>query len=108
MIMKSGVCFPSSISDKHLVEQFKEFTANCVRTDHNIVPPYETSMCPSEFTRFEPLSYSEVLDLINSLTIKGCNLDPLPATIMKKCLPISATVSHNRDSESFSLNRLGT
>ena len=51
---------------------------------HNIVPPFETTI---ELICFEPLSI-QVLDLVNSSAINSCNLDPLPAPIMKNCLPI--------------------
>ena len=41
--------------------------------------------CTSCFREFTIVTDEDVLGLIRGLTIKACELDPLPASIMRKC-----------------------
>ena len=89
--------FPSCSSDKLLVEQFNEFFTqkilairNSLMADANQlnIALYEPVFSNCELTCFEPVSTNHVCDLISSSKIKCCALDPLPASLMTKCLPI--------------------
>ena len=94
---KSDARFPSCCSDKLLAEQFNEFFIQKILAIRNSLMAGSdqlnvalsgsiTSNC--ELTCFEPVSTNHVRDLICSSKIKCCALDPLPATLMTKCLPI--------------------
>ena len=41
--------------------------------------------CRSCMSTFEPLGDTQMLDLIRGNKIKSCALDPLPASLMRKC-----------------------
>ena len=57
---------------------------------------YEESIhCSTRLSSFEPLDDNGILDLIKKSTIKSCSLDPLPATIMRKCYPILVPILKN-------------
>ena len=43
------------------------------------------SECTSCFSEFTMVTDEDVLGLIRGSTIKACALDPLPASIMRKC-----------------------
>ena len=45
-----------------------------------------------EFLFFQPVTQDQVSKLINSSTIKSCDLDPIPAVMLKKCWPVIAPV----------------
>ena len=96
-IVKPEAHFPSCSSDKLLVEQFNEFFTqkilairNSLMADANQlnIALYEPVFSNCELTCFEPVSTNHVCDLISSSKIKCCALDPLPASLMTKCLPI--------------------
>ena len=108
---KSKPYFPSSSSDKLLVEQFNEFffqkilaIRNSLRADsHQLnVALSESVTRSSELTCFDPVSTNHVRDLICSSKINCGALDPLPATLMTKCLPILLPVITNIVNLSFS------
>ena len=37
---------------------------------------------------FRPVSMSYILELLSKLTIKSCPLDPVPASVLKQCIPV--------------------
>ena len=55
---------------------------NTLDVDINVVK----SSCASKFRKFEPLSLAGLKAIIESIPSKTCDLDPLPTSILKKCI----------------------
>ena len=87
--------YPSSSDDSNLANSFADFFASKIEriqqellvnkiANGNALPVINTT-CLSTFNAFESLSDDDVLKLICGSAMKSCPLDPLPASIMKKC-----------------------
>ena len=51
--------------------------------------PSENSaiLCPCELVTFQRVSTEYMANLIKSIKVETCALDPLPASVLTKCLP---------------------
>ena len=86
--------YPSANSDQELANAFADFfSAKIVRIHDELLVrkeqlgerTMEDSECTSSFNEFTMVRDEDVLGLIRGSTIKACALDPLPASIMRKC-----------------------
>ena len=97
--------YPSANSDQELVNAFADFlSAKIVRIRDELLDrkeklgerTMEDFECTSCFSEFTMVTDEDVSGLIRGLAIKACALDPLPASIMRKCysslIPIFSTV----------------
>ena len=85
---------PQSDSDEALAEQFSEFFSTKIMEIHEQFPSkvtepfsYETVSNTNVYlTHFEPTSELEVRNIICKSPCKSCELEPLPASLVKKCV----------------------
>ena len=86
--------YPSANSYQELANAFADFfSAKIVRIRDDLLVRkeqlgeriMEDSECTSCFSEFTMVTDEDVLGLIRGSTIKACALDPLPASIMRKC-----------------------
>ena len=86
--------YPSANSDQELANAFADFfSAKIVRIRDELLVrkeqlgerTMEDFECTSCFSEFTMVTDEDVLGLIRGSTIKACALDPLPASIMRKC-----------------------
>ena len=64
---------------------------NTLDVDINVVK----SSCASKFRKFEPLSLAGLKAIIESMPTKTCDLDPLPTSILKKCIDLLLPAIHH-------------
>ena len=64
---------------------------NTLDVDINVVQ----SSCASKFRKFEPLSLAGLKAIIESMPSKTCDLDPLPTSILKKCIDLLLPAIHH-------------
>ena len=91
--------FSTSSSDLELAESFKNFFADKIETIHAAViaetPFPSLGICsddtPHKFTHFQPVSPKKMLELISS-KVKSCDLDPVPAPVLKPCLSLLTSI----------------
>lgn len=89
--------YPSCVSDEVLANRFISFfleKINIIRSsivgdsDADIPCPLsDVVICTCDFLCFQPVTQDQVSKLIISSTIKSCDLDPIPAAMLKKCWP---------------------
>ncbi|XP_068675358.1 uncharacterized protein [Montipora foliosa] len=98
--------YPSADNDQQLANDFADFfTAKIERIREELAfrksglvhfPGLIKPACLSRLSEFDLVTDDDVLKLIRGSTIKACNLDPLPATIMRSCysalVPVFKTV----------------
>ena len=83
-----------------IAEKFKSFSIDKIRRIHNSLPVHSTgfsndlyldnsaTQCwPCEFATFQRVSTDLIANFIKSSRVKTCALDPLPASVLTKCLP---------------------
>ena len=89
--------YPAAKNDEDLADIFAEFfvtkierirhTLLTTKDAHNsqdgLLETFDT--CGSTFSIFNPLTDDDVLGLVCRSVIKSCSLDPIPASIMRKC-----------------------
>ena len=86
---------PSTIDSKSLPHIFATFFSNKVLKLHsalkshftNTSPHTEPSHVPPNLTFFSPVTREEILKLISQSSNTFCDLDPIPTSILKQCLP---------------------
>ena len=92
---KSERRYPTASSADEFANQFADFFHNKVASIRNdlsvecssVINPYpETPACNVELTEFQDTTESAVSSLINSSSLKSCDLDPFPATVLKGCI----------------------
>jgi len=85
---------PNNIDPSDLPQAFSDFFDNKIQIIREHLN--NTSFQPTEpslpftgvpFTDFKPLTLSELKELLKSITIKTCDLDPLPTKLYSDCLP---------------------
>ena len=88
---------PTATSADELANQFADFFHNkiaAIRNDLSVgCPtknpyPTETSAYNVELTEFRATTERTVNTLINNLSLKSCDLDPFPASVLRGCLDI--------------------
>ena len=62
------------------------------------------SSCASKFKKFEPLSLDSLKAIIESMPSKTCDFDPLPTSILKKCIDLALPAIHHIVNLSLSLS----
>ena len=72
---------------------------NALDVDINVVK----SSCASKFRKFEPLYLAGLKAIIKSMPSKTCALDPLPTSILKKCIDLLLPAIHHIVNLSLSL-----
>ena len=72
---------------------------NTLDVDINVIK----SSCASKFRKFEPLSLAGLKAIIESMPSKTCDLDPLPTSILKKCIDLLLPAIHHIVNLSLSL-----
>ena len=98
---KPTVRYPSITPDTALAEKLKSFFVDKIRLIRDSLPVpsagilnnlsfdnYGAQSCPCEFTTFQRVSTDDIDNFIKSSRVKTCALDPLPAPVLTKCLPI--------------------
>ena len=91
---KSVPRYPSSSSDSALAESFINFFADKIKIIRDSFPNVEyngtagddTMHHNCEFSSFQPVTIDDLSTCINTMKLKSCKLDPLPASILKHCL----------------------
>ena len=122
---KSIVHYPSVGSDMAVAEKFKSFFIDKIRRIRDSLPLHSTGFLndlyldnsgtqslPCEFATFQHVSTDLIANFIKSSRVKTCALDPLPTSVLTKCLPrllpvITDIVSCSLD-EAFIPNLLKT
>ena len=97
---KSIVRYPSVGSNMAMAEKFKPFFIDKIRRMRDSLPVHSTgfpnvpyldnsaTQFPScEFATFQRVSTDFIANFIKSSRVKTCALDPLPASVVAKCLP---------------------
>ena len=78
---------PEAISDEQLASEFANFFLGKIQKIRDKLenqPKYQpTEENTEKMSHFEPVSEQEVKRIINSMASKSCELDPLPAKILK-------------------------
>ena len=85
--------YPSTSSDSVLAEQFNSSFANKIRlikeslpacspNTSNLPPENSATLCPCELVIFQRVSTEYIANLIRSIKVKTCALDPLPASVL--------------------------
>ena len=97
---KPIVLYPSVGSDMAIAEKFKSFFIEKIRRIRDSLPVHNTGFMndlyldnsatqswPCEFVTFQHVSTDLIANFIESSRVKTCALDPLPASVLTKCLP---------------------
>ena len=92
--MNSSRVLPDYTSPKELANRFVSFFHDkikmiCEKLDNVSTPPLTITLpesCKSSFTDFKQVSEDTVCKVINESASKCCQLDPIPAWLVKKCL----------------------
>ena len=97
---KPIVLYPSVGLDMAIAEKFKSFFIDKIRRIRDSLPVHSTgfpnvpyldnsaTQFPScEFATFQRVSTDFIANFIKSSRVKTCALDPLPASVVAKCLP---------------------
>ena len=87
---------PSSIDFKSLPSMFAHFFSNKVLKLHSTIkshststsPHFQPSHTPPNLMLFTPVSREELSKLIAMSPNTFCDLDPIPTSILKQCLPV--------------------
>lgn len=89
--------YPTVTSKDQLVNNFAVFfsekiskmrCALSVNSDLVVNPLPDVSRCQTEFSEFRCMNSDDVSKILVSASLKTCDLDPLPSTLMKGCLDI--------------------
>ena len=82
---------PESNLDEELAEQFAEFFLSKVLKIRDSLKHYPKYVVTDKnwpkLDTFRDLNEEEVLSIIMSMPVKHCDLDPIPATVMRKLIP---------------------
>ena len=82
---------PESNSDEKLAEEFAEFFLSKVLKIRDSIKHYPkyvvTDKNQPKLNTFRDLNEEEVLSIVMSMPVKHCDLDPIPATVMRKLIP---------------------
>jgi len=85
---------PNNIDPCKLPQAFSEYFHNKIKAIRDKLDniPYQRSDTPpaftgTPFTHFKPLTLSELEKVIKEITLKTCDLDPLPTQLYSDCLP---------------------
>ena len=70
---------------KQIYSDLSNQTCNTLDIDTNVV---KSSCSAFKYRKFEPLSLAGLKAIIESLPSKTCDLDPLPTSILKKCIDL--------------------
>jgi len=93
---------PTNIPTSSIAQSFAQFfgikvaklQANIPSTNMSPYLPVPT-MVPTELESFQPTTVEEISKIIKHLPDKQCDLDPLPTSLLKKCLHVLApTITH--------------
>ena len=86
-------CFNAKIEQIYKDMSLSSHNCNTLDDDINVVK----ASCASKFRKFEPLSLAGSKAIIEFMPSKSCDLDPLPTSILKKCidlLPLLPAIHH--------------
>jgi hypothetical protein len=86
---------PSTIDSKSLPDMSAFSFSNKVLKLHlalksystNTSPRTEPNLVPTHLTFFNPVTREEISKLISQSTNTFCDLDPIPTSLLKQCLP---------------------
>ena len=77
--------------NKFIVTCRTKIVYNALDIEINVVK----SSCASKFRKFEPLSKAGLKVIIESMPPKTCDLDPVPTSILKKCINLLLPAIHH-------------
>ena len=84
---------PDHESTKDLANDFNNFFAEKIekirqnfKTTNNF-DQYDTEFDGNKLDSFRPLSEADVIKMVHNSSNKSCELDPIPTSLLKKCLP---------------------
>jgi exonuclease III len=86
---------PSTIDSKSLPHMFANFFSNKVLKLHSALkshftttsPHMQPSLVPTSLTSFSPVTDEEIFKIISLSSNSFCDLDPIPTSILKQCIP---------------------
>ena len=85
----------SSADPAVTAQSFSSFFSDKIIRLQSAVPPTASSphtpdpqSAPATFSSFTPATVDEITQLIKSSPDKQCDLDPIPTSLLKKCLPV--------------------
>ena len=99
---RQGPSLPVNISASSIAQSFAKFFDDKIVKLRASIPsahvsphsPAPTAVPPS-FDSFRAASVTEISNIIRRLPDKQCDLDPLPMSLLKKCLPVLAPTITN-------------
>ena len=92
---------PSTFDSDDLPNVFSDYFAEKIRTIRNNFPPPNPTACPdtsfagNPLLTFESVTDEFVLKIINSASVKSCELDPIPTTLLYENLDIFLPTTTN-------------
>jgi len=90
-----------TVDFKSLPSMFTNFFSNKVVKLHSTIKSHSTNTyfqlrhIPPNLTVFTPVSREELFKLISQSSNTFCDLDPIPTSILKQCLPILLPTIYN-------------
>ena len=97
-------CLPTSKESSVIAEEMKEFFKSKVENIYSEIDSNETPKIPFQATtadfqgkpwhNFNSISEEELISIISDLNKKECELDPIPVTLLFKCLPELIKILH--------------
>jgi hypothetical protein len=92
----------SSADPAETAQSFSSFFSDKIIRLQSAIPPTASSphtpdppCAPATFSSFTPATVDEIMRLIRSAPDKQCDLDPIPTSLLKKCLPVLAPTITN-------------
>lgn len=95
---KRGTPLPSDVPRDELPQRFSDFFLNKIKSIRDDLdsracePPTFSVFDGPFFTHFEPVSETEIEELISASAAKSCMLDPIPTTLLKQCSSVIVPV----------------
>ena len=82
---------PPSSSDEKLANEFADYFMNKIQSIRDSLDTHSKYSAPPgnawNFSAFEPLSTSDVTEIILGMKTKSCGIDPIPMKLIKEILP---------------------
>ena len=88
--------YPPSSDDTALANSFADFFTSKIDKIHHVekknmrwvFPPPDVKVCGAEFYNFAEVTLEEIKKFSRKPLSKSCELDPLPAVVLKDCLTV--------------------
>ena len=81
---------PATLSDEELANDFVDYFMNKIQSIRDSLGTHSKYLAPPgntpNFSMFEPLSTSNVMEIILDMKTKLCEIDPIPTKLLKEIL----------------------